>query len=80
MPGTLFSALGVLGVANSAANIWLYRRCNLPFKGEVTLARNPLAYWITFAVLTCLFLAAFVVGIFFLTGLVHIHAHFRGEP
>ena len=74
VPGVLFSAFGVLGVGNMAANIWLYRRCNLPIKGEVTIDKNPLAYWLTFATLAGLFLTAFVVGIFFLTGIIHIHA------
>lgn len=77
LPGVLFSAFGVLGVGNMAANIWLYRRCNLPIKGEVTIDKNPLAYWLTFATLTGLFLAALVVGIFFLTGIIHTHAHNR---
>jgi hypothetical protein len=77
VPGVLLSTFGLLGLANMAANVWLYRRCTLPFKGKVTLARNPLAYWLTFAVLTGLFLAALVAGVLFLTGVIHIHVDFQ---
>lgn len=75
IPGVLLTNFGIFGFISLISDHLKYAVTNLPFKGRVTRADNPVAYWISFGIFSSLFLVAFVAGILFFTGVIHIDAY-----